>query len=56
MSFNKNGIVDFETLDEMAPYYYMKTKMLNDGSVWGRINWLDVTTTKSFFASDTEVA
>ena len=38
MSFNKNGLVDFETLDEVAPYYYMKTKMLDDGSVWGRVH------------------
>lgn len=55
MSFNKNGIVDFETLDEMAPYYYMKTKILDDGSVWGRINWLDISSNTTCFANEAEV-
>lgn len=56
MSFNKNGLVDFETLDEVAPYYYMKTKMLDDGSVWGRIHWLDVSTDTTCFSNASEVA
>ena len=55
MSFNKNGIVDFEILDEMAPYYYMKTKILDDGSMWGRVNWLDISSNTTCFSNETEV-
>jgi hypothetical protein len=55
MSFCKNGIVDFNTIDEVAPYNYMKTKIMPDGSSWARIHWLDVSSTKEFFANDIEV-
>ena len=34
----------------------MKFKTLPDGSVWARINWLDVTKDKTPFANDAEVA
>lgn len=35
--------------------YKMQTKSLNDGSLWARIHWLDVATTKEWFASNDEV-
>ena len=52
MSFNKNGLIEFKNIDEIAPYYYMKTKMLEDGSSWGRINWLNVSTDKTCFSEE----
>ena len=36
--------------------YKMQTKSLDDGSLWARIHWLDVSTTKEWFASNDEVA
>ena len=33
----------------------MQTKTLSDGSAWARINWLDVTNTKSWFQDANEV-
>lgn len=45
-----NLIINSDTL------YKMQIKSLSDGSLWARIHFLDVTTTKEWFASDSEVA
>ena len=56
MSFNKTGTVDFETINELTSAIRMKTKALDDGSVWGRINWIDLTNSSApCFASAAEV-
>ena len=53
-SLNKNGVVGFADSGSGLPLYEMKTKVLPDGSYWARIFWHDVTTNKSWFASDAE--
>ena len=56
-TIDKTGIVATSGFNSKAiPTYDMKVKALDDGSTWARINHLDVTTAKDFFASDTEVA
>ena len=49
MSFRKNGIMEFNIFDEISPYAFMKTKVLSDGSSWGRINWLDISSDTTLF-------
>ena len=45
-----NIIINTSTL------YKMQTKSLDDGSLWARIHWLDVSNTKEWFASNDEVS
>jgi hypothetical protein len=45
----KNGVMFASGLqDRSMPTYEMKTKALEDGSVWARIHWLDVSTNKTY--------
>lgn len=56
VKFNKNGVIQSGGLSDTSPNHEMKIKTLDDGSVWARIHWLDVSTTVEWFASDDEVA
>ena len=56
VQFNKNGVVSTGAFSDTAPIMEMQTKLLSDGSVWARIHWLDVTTTKAWFSNAAEVA
>lgn len=55
MSFKKNGTTNFKSHNEVSPYFLMKTKLLDDGSAWARINYLDVTESEDYFDNDAEV-
>lgn len=56
IKFAKTGIAEgFET-SEISKGMGMKFKVLNDGSSWARIHWLDVSEKSEFFANATEVA
>ena len=56
MSFNKTGVIDFGTINELTSAIRMKTKRLNDGSYWGRIHWLDLSKKMQYYQSLAEVA
>ena len=56
MSFNKTGVIDFGTMNELTSAIKMKTKKLNDGSYWGRIHWLDLNKKMQYYASAEEIA
>lgn len=56
VSFNKNGIVQSGGFNDSSPTQDMEMKVLDDGSVWARIHWLDVSTTAVFFTNASEVA
>lgn len=55
MKIKKKGVLVSGGFGNTAPLYEMKMKTLDDGSAWARIHWLDVTATKTWFTSDTEV-
>lgn len=55
VQFNKNGVVSMSSFSDAAPVLDMETKVLSDGSVWARIHWLNVSTTKEWFANAAEV-
>ena len=56
-SIGKNGVVSSSGFNtKTIPTYDMKINALDDGTTWARINWLDVTNDKTFFANDSEVA
>ena len=55
MSFNKTGVIDFGTMNELTSAIKMKTKKLNDGSYWGRIHWLDLNKKMQYYASAEEI-
>lgn len=59
-SFNikitKQGVLKASDISEVGYIGGMKIKVLSDKSVWARINWLDLTTDKTVFADDDEVA
>ena len=50
------GLIRTGEVSETHTYYGMPIKSLDDGSIWARIHWLDVTGPKSWFANATEVA
>jgi len=50
---NKTSAEDFSEVGYIGG---MKIKVLPDGSAWARIHWLDITTDKTVFANDNEVA
>lgn len=59
-SFNikmtKQGVLKAADISEIGYIGGMKTKVLSDKSVWARIHWLDMTTDKTVFANNDEVA
>lgn len=56
MSFYKTGQITMGNMSNFTARYDMPTKQLEDGSIWRRIHWLDLTAEKTVFASETEVA
>lgn len=50
----KAGLLDFSNIGTGPALYEMKTKVLSDGSYWARIFWHDVTSSKTWFASNEE--
>lgn len=50
------GAINTSSLSEIGYTGGMKTKVLSDGSAWARIHWLDVSTDKTCFVDDNEVA
>lgn len=52
----KDGISTTGLNDSVCHTYDMKTKVLDDGSTWARIHYLDLTYDKTFFANSSEVA
>lgn len=56
-TIDKDGVVATGGFSyKSAPTYDMKVKALDDGSSWARINHLDASVSKDWFASDAEVA
>ena len=55
MAFYKNGNVSFHGLDTLQSTFGMDIKGLNDGSVWARIHYLDVSSNATFFTDEAEV-
>ncbi len=51
MSINKNGIITSYNFSNLAPVHEMQTKILDDGSVWARIYWLDFTNSTDGFGN-----
>ena len=56
MSINKNGVITSKDFSDVLMTTGMITKVLSDNSVWARIHWLDVSSTKEYFANAAEVA
>lgn len=56
MSINKNGTITSKDFSDVLLSTGMITKVLSDNSVWARIHWLDVSSTKEYFANAAEVA
>ena len=56
MKFTSTGLSRSGGVNETIPTFGMPIKHLPDGSAWARINWLDVKTNKTVFASTSEVA
>ena len=56
IKMHQTGAVNTSSLSEIGYTGGMKTKVLSDGSAWARIHWLDVSTDKTCFANDNEVA
>ena len=51
-NLGKNGVMYTGNFSgAKVPIYDMKTKILNDGSAWARIHWLDVTNEKTWFTT-----
>ena len=55
MGIGKNGVIDSYSFSNQVPIHEMQTKVLDDGSVWARIHWLDVTYIEEFFTNEAEV-
>lgn len=56
-TIDKDGVVATGGFSyKSVPTYDMKVKALDDGSTWARINHLDASVSKDWFASDAEVA
>lgn len=55
-NIDKKYEINTNQLNEEIDIYDMKTKMLDDGSVWARIHWLDVSSTVEWFKDADEVA
>lgn len=56
LKMHKTGSIKGDDISEIGYTSGMKTKVLSDGSAWARIHWLNLTTDKTVFANDAEVA
>lgn len=52
LKITEEGLLRTGNVSEIVSTLGMKTKTLNDGSAWARINWLDVSTISTFFTAD----
>ena len=56
VDFNKNGVATAASFgNAAAPLQEMEIKSLDDGSVWARIHYLDVSRLEEWFADEAEV-
>lgn len=52
LKITEEGLLRTGNISEIVSTSGMKTTMLDDGSVWARINWLDVSSIPTFFTAD----
>lgn len=56
LKMTDKGLIHTGAISETMTAFNMPIKVLNDGSAWARIHWLDVTSNKTWFSNANEVA
>lgn len=56
LKMTDKGLIHTGAISETMTAFNMPIKVLNDGSAWARIHWLDVTSNKTWFTNANEVA
>lgn len=56
LKMTDKGLIHMGAISETMTAFNMPIKILNDGSAWARIHWLDVTSNKTWFTNASEVA
>ena len=56
LKMTDKGLIHTGAISETMTAFNMPIKVLNDGSAWARIHWLDVTSNKTWFTNANEAA